>query len=114
SSGENLSLSYGVWFDAAHDVPREVDRARVQEYQAHLRLHEQWRVTPEGLARCAAHLELSVVPFLDSMGVHELLRDHLVTGSGSPPGASAMGAPGCPAHREVLDRIERTRGPDPE
>ncbi|WP_110240714.1 DUF4304 domain-containing protein [Nocardioides gilvus] len=120
SSGENLSLSYGVWFDAAQDAAHDgahdgdrvgpVDRARILEYQAHLRLHEQWSVTPEGLSRCAAHLGASVVPFLDAMGVHELLRDHLVTGSGAPRGAGVMAAPNSPAHRELLGRLARARG----
>lgn len=104
AAGEDVSLTYGVWFDAAHpaDRPFSVERDRVRSHHLDVRLREHWATDPASLDRCSAHLRTQVVPFLDAFAVYELARDHLLTGAGAPAGAQALGAPGCPDHRAVL------------
>lgn len=104
SAGEDVALTYGVWFDAAHpgDHPYPHDPHRVLDHQLDVRLLESWQAVPEELDRCAAHLTDEVVPFLDTFAVYELTREQLLTGSAAPSGAQWLGLPGCPAHQQVL------------
>lgn len=102
--GEDLALTYGVWFDAAHpsDHPHPQDRARLTCEDVDVRFRETWVAVPEELERCADHLAREVVPFLDTFGVYELAREHMLFGGAVPTGAQVLGTPSCPAHQEVL------------
>ncbi|WP_337681471.1 hypothetical protein [Nocardioides sp. CCNWLW212] len=104
SGAGEIQLSYGTRFDAAHPGGEAcpMDRAQVRLKDLDIQVYENWDATDEALARCAARLLTSVVPFLDTLGRYELARSYLEHGAGVPPGAAAMNNPGSPADQGVL------------
>jgi hypothetical protein len=114
SSGDQIHLSYGTHFDAAHPdgEPFPVDRARIHDYHLDIRLFEDWEAHGPDLDDCARHLEELVVPFLDGLGRYELVHSHLEHGTGAPGSGGAIrpGGPSSPATDGLLGMLALAAG----
>ncbi|WP_073422325.1 DUF4304 domain-containing protein [Geodermatophilus nigrescens] len=86
SSGDELAVAYGTRFDAAHpeSEPHPVERAALRDHHLDIRLIEYWGTSGSDLDRLARHLDVVVVPFLDTLGRYELTRSFLEHRSGAP------------------------------
>lgn len=115
SGDDEISVGYGTRFDAAHpdDEPYPEERTTISDYHLDIRLREKWGVSPESLDRCARRLEVTVVPFLDTLGRYELARAYLEHLAGAPPGADTLDNPGSPAVRGVLGLLAYAAGDRP-
>ena len=109
SSGDEIHLTYGTRFDAAHPDGElfPVDREKISDYHLDIRLLENWEASGPDLDRCARHLDEDVVPFLDTLGHYELVRSYLEHRTGTPSSAGLLepGAPNSPATNGVLGML---------
>jgi hypothetical protein len=104
SSAGRIGLEYGARFDAAHPpgVGWPVSRAEARSWHLDVRVGETWDATAVSLEALAAHLGESVVPFLDSLGRHELLVAYVEHRAGAPAGSRDI-------ERMLSDKLERLR-----
>lgn len=112
SSGAEISVGYGTWFDAVHpdDEPYPVARDEVRHGQLDVTLSFTGRASERSLASCGRRLAKDVVPFLDGLGRYEGVRAYLETGAGVPSGSMAMDNPGSPMVLGVLGLLAHAAG----
>lgn len=114
SSGSEVSVGYGTWFDAVHPEGElyPVPRGEVRHGQLDVTLSFTGRASDRSLAPCARTLAEDVVPFLDGLGRYEGVRAYLESGAGVPSGSMAMDNPGSPMVLGVLGLLARAAGDD--
>lgn len=115
SSGGEVSVRYGVRFDAAHPdgEPHPVEREQVRDGHLDVSLSWECRASEQALTRCAHRIAEEVVPFLDSLGRYDGVRAYLERGTGAPRGSWAQDNPGSPASEGVLGLLAVAAGDRP-